>query len=135
MADHEPRSDEEIRRLIGEEGPSWRRKTDIRIFYVFVYAACIAALLGALTAGILFHFTVLGFLTIAIFLGLAFGVYKKNQICAIALFIYGVPWATFCLTRDAPGVLGSFPIAFLTAFLLGIIGTIALNKRKTQRGP
>ncbi len=133
MADQEPRSDEEIRRLIGEEGPSWRRKTDIRVFYVFVYAACIGALLGAVSAGILFHFTLLGFLTIAVFLGLAFGVHKKNQICAIALFIYGIPWATFSLTRNAPGVLGSFPIGFLTAFLLGIIGTFAINRRKTMR--
>jgi len=132
MANQEPRSDEEIRRLIGEEGPSWRRKTDIRVFYVFVYVACIAALLGAVSAVILFHFTLLGFLTIAVFLSLAFGVYKKNQICAIALFVYGILWATFSLTRNAPGVLGGFPIGFLTAFLLGVIGTFAINKRKTK---
>ena len=132
MANQEPRSDEEIRRLIGEEGPPWRRKTDIRVFYVFIYVACIAALLGAVSAVILFHFTLLGFLTIAVFLSLAFGVYKKNQICAIALFVYGILWATFSLTRNAPGVLGSFPIGFLTAFLLGVIGTFAINKRKTK---
>ena len=133
MANQEPRSDEETKRLIGEEGPSWRRKTDKRVFYFFIYAACIAALLGAVSAGILFHFTLLGFLTIAVFLGLAFGVHKKNQICAIALFIYGIPWATFSLTRNAPGALGSLPIGFLAAFLLGIVGTFAINKRKKKR--
>jgi hypothetical protein len=128
MADQEPRSDEEIRKLIGEEGPSWRRKTDIRVFYFFIYSACVAALLGAISASLLFHFTLLGFLTIAVFLGLAFGVHKKNQICAIALFVYGILWTIFGLTKN-----GNFPIGFLTAFLLGIIGTFAINKRKTKR--
>jgi len=129
----EPRSDEEIRRLIGEEGPSWRRTTDIRLFYFFIGAACIAAVLGGISTGILLNFSLLGLVIMALFLGLAYGVYKKSQLCAIVLFICGALLAASHLTRMIPGVLGNFPIGFLAALLLGIVGTFAINKRKKKR--
>jgi predicted branched-subunit amino acid permease len=129
----EPRSDEEIRRLIGEEGPSWRRTTDIRLFCFFADAACIAAILGAISIGILLDFSLLGLVIMALFLGLAYGVYKKNRLCAIVLFICGALLAASQLTGKIPGVLGYFPIGFLVALLLGIVGTFAINKRKKER--
>jgi len=61
--------------LIGEEGPSWRRRTDIRIFYIFIYAACIAAILAAIFIGIVLEVSVLSLVAIALLVGLAYGVF------------------------------------------------------------
>ena len=126
----EPRSDEDIRKIIGEEGPSWRRTTPMWIFHFFVAAACIAAIVGGISASILFKFNVLGILILVLFLGLSYGVYKKSRLCAIILFISGSLLATSQLTGKIPSVLGDFPIGFIAALLLGIVGTFVVKKTK-----
>jgi hypothetical protein len=125
-----PRSDEEIRRMIGEEGPSWQRTTPVWVFHFFIAAACMAAIASGISTSILFKFSFLCLVILALFLGLAYGVYKKSRLSAIILFICGSILATSQFTGIIPGVLGSFPVGFISAFLLGIVGTFAINKAK-----
>lgn len=66
-------------------------------------------------------------LDVAIFLGLAFGVYRKSRACAIALLVYHVAnrAAMYQFTSRLDSLVGIVPLTNAVVFALGIFGTFA----------
>ena len=111
---------------------SKRGMIDKRTAKVFIMAACIAAIFGGLTTLLIALKQVYGFdklelLDVAIFFGLAYGVYKRSRVCAIVLFTYHlanrVPLWTH--THSVELTFGGLAIPFMVVYFLGILGTFA----------
>jgi len=80
-------------------------------------------------------FNILGFsawelIDVALVFGLAFGIYKKNRICAVVMFVYFVASKIF-MAIDGGGLRGvPMAIVFGYFFWQGVSGTFAYHKHR-----
>jgi len=132
----ETQSDEAIEKLIGPEpGPRKINKRVVR--WLMVIAYMVAAISGILISAVSFAggvgFNLLNLLAMALFFGLAYGVYRKSRICSVILVIYYIGLIMSQRAEIVPGVLRAFPIGFAVVYFLGMVGTIAIHAAENKR--
>ncbi len=82
--------------------------------------------------------SVMSFLDVFLFLGLAFGVSKKSRVCAVLLFLYFVlsKIVLFSLNRNLSGATLAYAsvttVIFLCLYGLGVIGTFRYHQLRAQ---
>jgi hypothetical protein len=107
------------------------------------FMAC--AYVGAGAAGIMtiaviglggFGFNMLNLVDVAIFFGLAFGVYRRSRVCAIALLVYHLANRVdmYSRTGSINTSFGLLAIAFAMLYVLGIVGTFAHHAMRPRSG-
>lgn len=115
------------------------RLIDSKTAKYFVVSAYSCALFGALMTLLAAFYRAYGFdlfnlLDVVLFLGLAFGVYKRSRICAIIMFTYHlmnrVPLWNH--THSIELTFGGVAVPFAVAYLLGILGTFAHHSIKEE---
>jgi len=74
---------------------------------------------------------------VAIFLGLAYGVYRRSRTAAIILFAYHLlnRVLMYRLTGELSPMLGVAPLTYALAFFLGIVGTFSHHRVVAKRQP
>jgi hypothetical protein len=80
----------------------------------------------------LFNFTAWVLIDVVLIFGLAYGIYRKNRVCAVIMFIYFIISKIYMLVTV--GGLAGLPLAILFAyfFFQGIRGTFAYHKLKSN---
>jgi len=112
---------------------------------IFVWCAVIVAVLGGLATLMLivfrqsaslaqYGFTLWNLLDVALFWGLAFGVYKRSRTCAIILLIYNLMnrvdmWQR---THNIGVTIGGLALISLSLYFLGVLGTFAYHSIKSE---
>ena len=72
---------------------------------------------------------------VALFLGLAYGVYRKSRVAAIVLFAYHLlnRLLTYRLTGELGSLLGLAPLTYAFIFFLGILGVFSHPRVSAER--
>lgn len=70
---------------------------------------------------------------VALMLGLAYGIYKKSRICAVAIFVYFIAAKILLIsqTGNTSGI--ALAIVFLYFYFNGILGTFAYHRLKKEK--
>jgi len=78
----------------------------------------------------IFNFSAWTFIDVALVFGLAYGIYRKNRVCAVIMFVYFVISKIYMMFTV--GGLAGLPLAILFSyfFFQGIRGTFAYHKLK-----
>jgi len=81
-----------------------------------------------------YGFNLWNLLDVALFWGLAFGVFKRSRTCAIILFVYSLlnridMWQR---THDIGIAIGGLALVFVILYFLGILGTFAHHSIKKE---
>jgi len=112
----------------------------------FVWCAVIGAFLAGLATLALiiigqlskssanYGFNLWNLLDVALFWGLAFGIFKRSRTCAIILFVYSLlnridMWQR---THDIGIAIGGLALVFVVLYFLGILGTFAHHSIKKE---
>ncbi len=117
-----------------------QRMIDERVAHRFIVIACVVALFGGLATGITaftgaYGFTLFNLVDVALFFGMAFGIYRKSRTCALIMFVYhlGNRFDMYVRTGNGRLAFGFFPVAYAGAYFLGILGTFAAHAIRNER--
>jgi serine/threonine-protein kinase len=119
---------------------------DQKVANKFVWSAMIAAILaGFATLALIivsqvsknaanYGFNLWNLLDVALFWGLAFGLFKRSRTCAIILLIYNLlnrldMWRR---THDIGIAIGGLALVFMILYFLGVLGTFAHHSIKKE---
>lgn len=122
------------------------RMIDQKVANKFVWCAAIGSFLaGAATLllivigmvsknAINYGFNLWNFLDVALFWGLAFGVFKRSRTCALILLVYSLlnridMWQR---SHDIGIAFGGLALVFVILYFLGVLGTFAHHSIKRE---
>lgn len=99
-----------------------------------------AILSGLLTLGVTLYamrapgfmgFTAWGLLDVGLIFALAYGIYRRSRLCALAMVVYFVASKLLLASSIGADAIGPAAIVFLVFYAMGVVGTVrwhALNK-------
>jgi hypothetical protein len=109
----------------------------IRIAYIYgIILGTITLIVGLLSlAGLItnsgtYEFDLWNLLNAPLIFGLAFGIYKKNRVCALIMFVYFIaarPGCIIYVIQECNIITFFLTILFIYAFIQGIRGTLTYH--------